>query len=308
MAALSLKIAVVSIFLSSALFVHFRGHVKHRVRRQLTDHSTFLAPYNALMYLFSAVPLRPYQDVNAFPELERLRSNWTTIRDEALALYTAGHLRAAEKYNDIAFNTFFRRGWKRFHLKWYGDPLPSARMLCPQTVDLLNAVPSINAALFALLPAGAKLGEHRDPFAGSLRFHLGLVTPNSDKCCIVVDGTQHAWRDGESVIFDETFIHSAFNNTESDRIILFCDVTRPLRGRAIRAINQFMIDHVVKATATRNEANEPLGIVNHVSKYVYKLKLFFEDAKKINKRLYYGIKYVLIIGLLIAIFHSALGV
>src|SRR5690242_19005571 len=168
MAALSLKIAIVCVFLWSALFVHFRGQVRHRVRRQLTDHSTFLAPYNALMYLFSAVPLRPYQDVNAFPELEGLRSNWTVIRDEALKLYTAGHLRAAEKYNDIAFNTFFRRGWKRFHLKWFGDPLLSAKMLCPQTVELLNAVPSINAALFALLPAGAKLGEHRVLFAGSL--------------------------------------------------------------------------------------------------------------------------------------------
>ena len=42
--------------------------------------------------------------------------------------------------------------------------------------------------MFAVLPPGGKLGAHRDPFAGSLRYHLGLVTPNSDKCRILVDG------------------------------------------------------------------------------------------------------------------------
>jgi hypothetical protein len=32
----------------------------------------------------------------------------------------------------------------------------------------------------ALLPPGGDLA-HRDPFAGSLRYHLGLSTPNSEK-------------------------------------------------------------------------------------------------------------------------------
>ena len=52
-----------------------------------------------------------------------------------------------------------------------------------------ESIPSVHAALFALLPGKSKLGEHRDPFAGSLRYHLGLKTPNSDLCRIYVDGT-----------------------------------------------------------------------------------------------------------------------
>ncbi len=63
--------------------------------------------------------------------------------------------------------------------------------------------------MFTLLPAGAHLNPHRDPFAGSLRYHLGLVTPNADSCHIVVDGESYSWRDGEDVLFDETFVHSA---------------------------------------------------------------------------------------------------
>ena len=107
--------------------------------------------------------------------------------------------------------------------------------LCPRTVALVQSIPTINGAMFAMLPAGGDLGRHRDPFAGSLRYHLGLVTPNSDACRIFVDGEPYSWRDGEAVMFDETFIHWAENRTDVDRLILFCDVERPLTSRVAGA-------------------------------------------------------------------------
>jgi beta-hydroxylase len=208
-------------------YVHFRGRERLRIARQLGDHSTFLAPYNVLMYAGSAVPNEPVISVDRFPELARLQENWETIRDEAVRLFDEGFIRAAATNNDWGFYSFFKSGWKRFYLKWYDDFLPSARALCPKTVELLNSIPSVHGAMFAMLPPGAKLGAHRDPFAGSLRYHLGLVTPNSDKCRILVDGVQCVWRDGQAFMFDETFIHSAENATDQTRIILFCDVERP---------------------------------------------------------------------------------
>ena len=148
------------------------------------------------------------------PELAQLRDNWQVMRDEALALMGEGQIRAATGHNDLGFNSFFKEGWKRFYLKWYGAPLPSAQALCPKTVALVESLPSVNAAMFALLPPGGKLNRHRDPFAGSLRYHLGLSTPNSDACRIFIDGEPYSWRDGEDVLFDETFIHSAENKTD----------------------------------------------------------------------------------------------
>ena len=82
--------------------------------------------------------------------------------------------------------------------------------------------------MFAMLPPGARLVKHRDPYAGSMRYHLGLVTPNSDDCYINVDGQNYSWRDGEAVMFDETFIHYAENTSDQNRIILFIDVKRPV--------------------------------------------------------------------------------
>src|SRR5690606_25529770 len=112
------KWIVLAILIACALYVHFRGRERHRFLRQLTDHSTFMAPINVLMYAFSRVPATPYLEVNDFPELENLRRNWQVIRDEAVALARASHIKVSNQYNDVGFQSFFRTGWKRFYLKW----------------------------------------------------------------------------------------------------------------------------------------------------------------------------------------------
>ena len=298
------KFIILYLFLASALYVHYRGKVRHKFGRQLTDHSTFMAPYNALIYLFSAVKNTPVLDVKQFPDLDPLQQNWETIRDEARRLYAGGHIQMSKSYNDLAFNTFFKRGWKRFYLKWYGDVFPSAKELCPKTVELVQSIPSVNAALFAMLPGKSKLGEHRDPFAGSLRYHLGLMTPNSDDCRIYIDGTPYAWRDGQAIVFDETYIHSVKNDTDQERLILFCDVTRPVRNPVVRAINRFTIDHIVKITATQNTDAEKVGVLNRISGGIYRLKNVFQSIKKWNRKVYYAGKYALMAGIVFLIFFG----
>jgi beta-hydroxylase len=289
-------------FIVSALYIHFRGRVRHRFTRQLTDHSTFLAPYNALMYMFSGVPARPFLPLQDFPELKTLGDNWETIRDEGLRLFDEGYIKAAAKYNDLGFNSFFRTGWKRFYLKWYDKTMPSAEALCPKTVALVKSLPHVHAAIFAVLPPGGRLVTHRDPFAGSLRYHLGLSTPNSPDCFIVVDGERYHWRDGEGVVFDETYIHYAENKTDKTRLILFCDIERPLTSGIVSAINHFTINHLVKATASQNVDTERVGVLNHVFAAVYRIRLIGKRIKAADRRVYYLIKYALIGALLYAIF------
>ncbi len=291
------------ILVASTLYVHFRGKERLRFARQLGDHSTYLAPYNVLMYAGSAVPNQPVIPVASFPELNKLTENWQTIREEAVRLFDEGFIRAAAKNNDWGFYSFFKSGWKRFYLKWYDDFLPSARTLCPQTVELLNSIPSVHGAMFAMLPPGGKLGAHRDPFAGSLRYHLGLVTPNSDKCRILVDGVQCVWRDGEAFMFDETFIHHAENATDVNRIILFCDVERPMKYGWLTRINRWVSHHIVKASATQNVEGEHVGVLNKVFGGLYEIHLQSRKLKQWNRKVYYALKWTLtvaIVGLIVA--------
>jgi beta-hydroxylase len=276
---------------ASAAVVHRRGRVRHRLLRQLTDHSTFTAPYNVLMYLFSAVPNRPILELERFPELAPLVENWEVFRKEVLRLRENRLFRKEVRYNDIAFNDLFRRGWRRFHLKWYGEFLPSAERLCPESVELLRRVPSVNAALFALLPAGTHLGGHRDPFAGSLRLHLGLVTPGDERCRLHVDGIPYTWRDGEAIVFDETYIHAAENEWDQSRIILFCDIERPLRTPVMRALNRFVIRRVVKWTASQNVETDRVGWVNRLSPRIHRLRRRARGFQRVHPRSYTALRW-----------------
>jgi len=173
--------------------------------------------------------------------------------------------------------------------------------LCPRTTELLAGIPSVNAAMFTLLPPGSRLGAHRDPFAGSLRYHLGLVTPNSPECFIVVDGEKYYWKDGEAVMFDETYIHTAENRTDVTRVILFCDVERPLSNPIVRALNRTIGRSMIKAAATQNVPGEHVGVLNHVFEYVYKIRILGTRIKAWNRPVYYLLKWLLIAALLYAI-------
>lgn len=297
-----MKWIVLAIFAACAVYVHFRGKVRHQFFRQLSDHSTFLSPLNVFMYTFSRVPTTPYLKAENFPELEPLRQNWEAIRAEAVSLLEASRIKASDKYNDVGFNSFFKSGWKRFYLKWYDDAHPSANELCPVTTDLVRQIPAIKAAMFAELPHGSRLVRHRDPFAGSLRFHLGLVTPNDDRCYIDVDGQRYSWRDGEGVLFDETYIHYAENQSGRNRIILFCDVERPMRYRWAQAINHWFGRHLVGAAASPNEAGDRTGALNKAFKYIYSIRILGKRLKAWNRYVYYAVKWALFGGLALWIF------
>lgn len=290
------KLILLVAFIASAVYVHMRGKVRHKFWRQLSDHSTLMAPINTFMYLFSRVPTTPYVAVTEFPALKMLDNNWQAIREEGLALMRAGQVKASDQYNDIGFNSFFKSGWRRFYLKWYNDSHPSAMDLCPQTVALLQQIPEVKAAMFTELPPGSRLVRHRDPYAGSLRYHLGLATPNTDACFIDVDGQRYSWRDGQSVMFDETYIHYAENTTQQDRLILFCDIERPLKYRWAQAFNYFFGRYVIAAAASPNAESDRTGGINKVFKYLYAIRQYGKRLKKWNRHVYYMLKWILLGG------------
>ncbi len=296
-------LVILGIFVVCAVYVQLRGRVRHeKLSRRFTDHSNLLGPVNCLFYAFSKYGNPRYYDLSRFPELDVIRDQWEMIRDEAVALHEGQEIKASETLDDLGFNSFFRRGWKRFYLKWYGSSLPSAEALCPNTVALLESVPSVKAAMFAMLPPGGQLVKHRDPYAGSLRYHLGLVTPNTDDCFINVDGETYSWRDGEAVIFDETYIHWAQNDSDVERIILFLDVKRPVSNRVVEWINKGFSRVVMGASATKNLPGDKVGFLNRIFGGVYQVRIVSKKVKAFNVPLYYTLQYAIYLGLIWLIF------
>jgi len=289
-----MKWLLLGTWLGAILFGHLRGFVRLPLGRQLLDHSIFLAPLNTLMVLNSKVPTTPYIPVETLAELKLLQDNWETIRDEALSLAHLREIKAPELHNDIGFNSFFKYGWKRFYLKWYDAKHPSAAAFCPKTVALLNQIPCVKAAMFAELPPGGQLNPHRDPYAGSLRYHLGLSTPNDDQCYIDVDGIRHSWRDGQGVVFDETYVHEAYNHTQKTRIILFCDVERPVKWTWVQGFNHWFGRVMMSAASSPNAESDQTGFINKLTHYHWVIDQKRRAFKKANRTLYKATKFGLI--------------
>ena len=55
-----------------------------------------------------------------------------------------------------------------------------------------------------------------------------MITPNSDDCFITLGNQTYSWRDGEVILLDDSYLHYVENNTDKYRVILLCDILRPM--------------------------------------------------------------------------------
>ncbi len=151
-------------------------------------------------------------------------------------------------------------------------------------MELVSSIPNVKGAMFTRLPPRSHLNKHRDPYGGSLRYHLGLATPNSDDCRIFVDGQPYAWRDGQDVMFDETFVHWVKNETDESRLILFCDIERPLKSPLLTRVNRRVSAFLGRATAPQNVEGERVGGINQAYSVLIRLGDAVGSKVKVFKR------------------------
>lgn len=137
--------------------------------------------------------------------------------------------------------------WRAGVLISDGRPSALAREAFPTTLAALSVVPGLKAALWSVLDPGTELVEHRGPNAGVLRYHLGIDCP--DGAALVVDGTVVPYVDDAGTLFDDTVPHAAWNRSDRRRITLFCEVERPLPGRA--AILNRLVQRLIAADPRR---------------------------------------------------------
>lgn len=106
---------------------------------------------------------------------------------------------------------------------------------------------------FSRLSAGTHLASHCGPSNLRLRVHLGLIVPEGThilalslprpwcsrlvivtRVLLVPTGTrircgleERAWREGECLIFDDSFEHEVWHDGDTDRIVLIADMFHP---------------------------------------------------------------------------------
>eukprot|EP01108_Squamamoeba_japonica_P004519 TRINITY_DN354_c0_g5_i1.p1 TRINITY_DN354_c0_g5~~TRINITY_DN354_c0_g5_i1.p1 ORF type:complete len:183 (+),score=54.53 TRINITY_DN354_c0_g5_i1:262-810(+) len=116
--------------------------------------------------------------------------------------------------------------WLNYPLMFEDTPIGLNALACPQTLALLQQVGGIHAAGFSWMKAGCRIAPHFDTTGaqfGNLALHVGLQVPDGNQCVLRVNGLDAVEEDGKLIIFDATHTHSAYNASDSDRIILYVD-------------------------------------------------------------------------------------
>lgn len=119
--------------------------------------------------------------------------------------------------------------WKFFPMYIYGNPIPENIARCPETTKALQLIPNLTTAFFSILQPGTFIKEHRGAYKGYLRFHLGVDIPEEhEKCGIKILEKTYHWQNAKGIVFDDTFLHEAWNHSPQNRVVLYVDFIRPM--------------------------------------------------------------------------------
>lgn len=180
---------------------------------------------------YSLVGDSPFFEVAQFPWAEELEANWLTIRKELDGVM--GRVNELPNYQDISGrqqNITDDDRWKTYFFYAFGFQAIKNCEKCPETTKLLEKIPGLKVAFFSILAPHKHIPEHRGKHKGLIRYHLGLLVPEpKSNCKIKVDNQIVNWEEGKSLIFDDTYLHEVWNDTDGYRAVLFLDIARPLK-------------------------------------------------------------------------------
>ena len=175
-----------------------------------------------------------------FPEHKFLEENVSAIQRELVEILK--NEASIPKFHEVdKIQTYISNkgeaSWRVFVFKAYGNWIEGNCQKAPQTTELLKAIPGITTAMFSILGPRKYIPPHIGLYKGIFRYHLGLVIPRSAPCYIIIGGKKYQWKEGEGILFDDTFNHSVYNESEETRVVLFCDVYRNDLPKFFQKIN-----------------------------------------------------------------------
>lgn len=199
-----------------------------------------LLPYHAILGRFAPDGDRAFFDPAAFPWIADLERSWREIREEAERVVACPETLPALHEVEPGQDDIANERWRSLVLFLYSREVPENCARCPRTTALLRRIPDVTTAMFSVLEPGMHVPAHHGPFKGVLRYHLGLVIPERGRCGIRVNDEFRGWEEGGSLVFDDTFEHEVWNESDGHRVVLFVDFVRPL-GFPLSALNRLLM-------------------------------------------------------------------
>jgi aspartate beta-hydroxylase len=163
-----------------------------------------------------------FHDPRRFPWVAALEDSFPAIRRELLDLLAAMPLA-------VVHGSYTTTGeWTAAYFWQFGKKVEDNTRRCPRTATALRQVPGAMAfgvSLFSALAPGTFLAPHYGITNAKLRCQLPLVVPAG--CRLKVGDIEVEQEEGKCIVFDDSFLHSAWNPSERDRYVLVLDFFHP---------------------------------------------------------------------------------
>lgn len=182
----------------------------------------------ALNRRFSRVPTDPFIPTEGLPWVSEIEAAAPEIVRELKAVQQSTRIPAFQMISREQAELTRDNRWKTYFLYGMGNRNEENCERCPATDAAVRRIPGMKTAMFSILSPRKKIPAHRGPYNGILRYHLGLVVPEPNRCAIRVGHETRRWAEGKSLLFDDTYEHEVMNDSEQERVVLFVDVVRPL--------------------------------------------------------------------------------
>lgn len=196
---------------------------------------------------------RPWHDPTDFPwtaeieaEFQLIRAEYDRITETGIAQpYLAGFDVELHEHPNLqphdALSSPAAEGvaWSVYFLIRHGQWISPNAEQCPHTCRAIARTPlSLGESLFSLLAPKSRISLHNGGWNIVLTCHLALHIP--DDCAIRVGRETREWEPGKVLVFDDTFAHAAWNDSDRYRSCLIWDIWHPdlspLEIEAIRVL------------------------------------------------------------------------
>jgi aspartyl/asparaginyl beta-hydroxylase (cupin superfamily) len=195
------------------------------------------------MFYFPGLPQRAFYERHEFPWLAEVEALTAPMQAELAARLAVGDdfRPYIEAGGDRPSSTNALRDDSRWgaHYFWRdGEVVASHAAAAPATMAALALAPMpaianrSPMALWSRLEPGTHIEPHHGMLNTRLICHVPLLT-NPD-CALRVGPETRSWQIGQSLIFDDSFEHEAWNRGRETRVVLLFEIWRPEIGAAER--------------------------------------------------------------------------
>lgn len=187
-------------------------------------------------------------DPARIPWAGAVESAWPAIRREVVDYLALGAMPHTAEVSGLdpeseagrASAPADRGSWRTVILQFFGEWVEENCVQFPGTVDALRSIPNVTSIGFTALDPHSHIAEHVGPNRGALRYQLPIVVPGAPGSCRIRVGREMVeWAEGESVLFDLSVNHEAWNDSDDVRVLLMIEVPTPLDS-PLRHVNRWV--------------------------------------------------------------------